>query len=131
MAWAGVADLGRPSVAPRPGIGYRGAMGEYVSIRMDEKLVDALREAGRLVIRIVEPGTPAKGAARLSRDPTPGTHMATLVEWASARGAPFRTSAAAKALRLTKRHASVLLVNAVQENFGIIRLSHGVYGYRA
>jgi len=104
---------------------------EHVSLRMDKEWVDALRAAGRLVIRIVEPGTPAQGAARMSRDPSPGTHMARLVEWARAQGAPFRTSAAAKALGVTKRHASVLLVNAVQESYGIVRPSHGVYVYRA
>jgi hypothetical protein len=97
---------------------------------MDEKLVDALRKTGRLVIRIVEPGTPATGGARMTREPTPGTHMARLVEWAARQEGPFRTGAAAKALRITKRHASVLLVNAVQEGFGLARLSHGVYVYR-
>jgi len=118
-------------VAPRGGIGYLGVMVEHVTLRMDDEWVDALRTAGRLVIRIVEPGTPATGAARASREPSPGTHMSRLVEWANAQGAPFRTAAAAKALGLTKRHASVLLVNAVHEGYGVTRLSHGVYVYRA
>ena len=103
---------------------------EHVVIRMDEKLVDVLRKAGRLVIRIVEPGTPATGGARVTREPTPGTHMDRLVDWAHKQGGPFRTAAAAKALRITKRHASVLLVSAVQEGYGLARLSHGVYVYR-
>jgi len=98
---------------------------------MDEKFADALRKAGRLVIRVVEPGTPARGAARASREPSPGTHMARLIEWARTEKVPFRTGAAAKAIGLTKRHASVLLVNAVQESYGLVRLSHGVYVYRA
>ena len=105
-------------------------MNEHIRIQMDDKLVDALRQSRRLVIRLVEPGAPAQGAARVSREPNAGTHMAKLVDWAKAHDAPFRTSAVAKALRLTKRHASVLLVNAVQESFGIVRLSHGVYAYR-
>jgi hypothetical protein len=106
-------------------------MSAHIKLSMDEAFADALREAGRLVIRIVEPGTPARGAARSSRDPSPGTHMAHLVEWARALGGPFRTAAAADALGLTKRHASVLLVNAVHEGCGVVRLSHGVYVYRA
>ena len=105
-------------------------MTAHVGIRMDEKLVDALRQSGRLVIRLVTPGTPATGAARATREPTPGTHMDRLVTWAQAQGGPFRTGAAAKAMRITKRHASVLLVNAVQEGYGLARLSHGVYAYR-
>jgi len=119
------------SVAPAPWIGYRGRMSAHVKLTMDEEFADALRSAGRLVIRIVEPGTPAQGAARTSREPSPGTHMAKLVEWARELGAPFRTAAAAKALGLTKRHASVLLVNAVHDGCGVIRVSHGVYVYRA
>ncbi len=110
--------------------GYRYGMGELISIQMDDKLVDILRKNRRLIIRIVEPGAPAQGAARVSREPNPGTHMANLIEWAREHGAPFRTTAVAKALKLTKRHASVLLVNAVQESYGIVRLSHGVYTYR-
>lgn len=106
-------------------------MGADVKITMDEEWADALRSAGRIVIRIVEPGTPARGAAQASREPSPGTHMARLVDWARKQGGPFRTAAAAKALGLTKRHASVLLVNAVHESFGVTRLSHGVYVYRA
>ena len=105
-------------------------MNEHISIRMDKKLVDVLRKNRRLVIRIVEPGAPAQGAAHVAREPNAGTHMANLVEWASAHHGPFRTAAVAKALKLTKRHASVLLVNAVSESFGIARLSHGVYAYR-
>jgi len=105
-------------------------MSEHISIQIDDKLVDVLRKHRRLVIRIVEPGAPAQGAARVARVPNAGTHMANLVDWARAHNGPFRTAAVAKALKLTKRHASVLLVNAVQESFGIVRLSHGVYTYR-
>ena len=105
-------------------------MSEHISIQLGDKLVDALRKNRRLVIRIVEPGSPAQGVSRVSREPNQGTHMANLVDWAREYGGPFRTSAVAKALKLTKRHASVLLVNAVQESYGIVRLSHGVYTYR-
>jgi len=106
-------------------------MSGHIKLSMDEAFAEALRKAGRIVIRIVEPGTPADGAARVTREPSPGTHMAKLVDWARQRGTPFRTAAAAEALGLTKRHASVLLVNAVQQNSGVVRLSHGVYVYRA
>jgi len=97
---------------------------------MDPEIVAALRSEKRLVIRIVRPGTPARGAARLTREPSPGTHMARLVDWAREIEEPFRTRRAAKHVGVTARHASVLLVNAVQGQFGIVRLSHGVYRYK-
>ena len=102
-----------------------------IRVSMDPAIVAALRKEKRLVIRVVLPGTPARGAARMSREPTPGTHMASLVDWAREFGKAFRTRRAAKHVGVTTRHASVLLVSAVQGQYGIVRLSHGVYRYKA
>jgi len=105
-------------------------MAGHIRITMDPAWAEALRKEKRIVIRIVEPDTPARGAAKLTRDPTPGTHMARLVDWAREINEPFRTRRAAKEIGVTPRHASVLLVNAVQGQYGIVRLSHGVYRYK-
>jgi len=102
----------------------------HIRITMDPAWGELLKKQRRLVIRVVEPGTPAKGPAAETREPTPDTHMAKLVSWAKQYGQPFRTRLAAKEIGVTPRHASVLLVNAVQGRHGIVRLSHGVYSYK-
>lgn len=105
-------------------------MSGHIRITMDPAWLEALQEQKRVVIRVVAPGTPARAAARLTREPTPDTHMARLVDWARRIDEPFRTRRAAKEIGVTPRHASVLLVNAVQGHHGIVRLTHGVYRYK-
>jgi len=112
-------------------MGYVGPMTGHIKISMDPAFAEALLKQKRIVIRLVKPGTPARGAARRTHDPSPGTHMARLVDWARKHGKPFRTRLAAEAIGVTPRHASVLLVNAVQGRHGIVRLSHGVYRFQA
>ena len=104
-------------------------MAGHIKITMDERLVEVLRKQRRLVIRIVDPGTPVTGAAAKRPAPREGTHGRRLLDWARELGQPFRTRAAAKALGLGTRHTSVLLVNAVRDDYGIVRVSHGVYAF--
>lgn len=106
-------------------------MEPHIRITMDKKFVEVLKQQRRVVIRVVEPGMPARGAASIAREPAPGTHLARLVDWAREINEPFRTRRAAKAIGVNARHASVLLVSAVQDGYGIARLTHGVYRYRA
>ncbi|MEM8885582.1 MAG: hypothetical protein AAGD14_16070 [Planctomycetota bacterium] len=102
-------------------------MKPQVKVTMDERFAQALLDCGRIVIRVVEPGTPATGAARTRREPQPGSHLEKLLAWGREHGQPFQTPRVAKLLGISVRHASVLLVTAVQGDLGVRRLSHGVY----
>ena len=100
-------------------------MTQRISITLDTELAELLLKERKLVIRIGEPTKPvAESTMRL------GSLPSRLHTWARERGEPFRTKELATELGIRPRHASVLLVQAVQANRGIVRVSHGLYDYQ-
>ncbi len=55
-----------------------------------------------------------------------GSHAARLVAWASTRAKPFSTPDAAKALKITRNHATMVLAEAVRRR-AVVREARGVY----
>ncbi len=67
----------------------------------------------------------AKGPGTLRE----GSHAARLVAWASKRAKPFSTPDAAKALKIKRNHATMVLGQAMRAGV-VARESRGVYALR-
>lgn len=108
-------------------------MGTAITISFSDEVLRALRKGAPIKLALVSPGGAARmgraGATRRSRKaatPREGSLPAKLQEFAKSQGKPFTTANVSEALKLSRAHASMLLVKAVASR-SLRREGRGVY----
>ncbi len=114
-------------------------MAATLTLRLDAEALSALRSRSNRTITLNVAGggsalalLPAKGRrkpgrkAKGSKGLREGSHAARLVAWASKRAKPFSTPEAAKALKIKRNHAMMVIAEAVRKRV-VVREARGVY----
>jgi len=114
-------------------------MTSTLTLRLDAEALSALRSRskGTITLNVAAAGSapatpPAKGRrkpvrkAKGSKGLREGSHAARLVAWARERGKPFSTPDAAKALKIKRNHAMMVIAEAVRKR-AVVREARGVY----